>query len=189
VVSLFTPDGRELMHAKTHIFPAESEWKTAEGDELEVWDLGPARTGVAICYETEIPEVIRILAYRGAEVILCPSFTLSEAGFWRVRHCAQARCIENQIYFVHCCAIGDAGAPLPSAYGRSSILSPCDRGWNPSGIVVEAEANQPMVISARLDLDALHDNRETGAATTFHDRTRRAAMYGAYAPYRSDLTR
>jgi predicted amidohydrolase len=184
VAHLFTPEGRELTHQKSHIFPAESGWKTSEGDTLEVWDLGPAKVGVAICYEGEIPEVCRILAYNGAEIILCPSFTFSEAGFWRVRHCAQARCIENQIYYVHCCTIGDAGAPLPPGYGRSSILSPCDRPWNPNGIVAEAETNKQMVISASLDIDALYENRRTGAATTFNDRTRRMPMYSEYQPYR-----
>jgi predicted amidohydrolase len=184
VAHLFTPDGDELTHRKTHIFPAESDWKTSEGDTLEVWELGPAKVGVAICYEAEIPEVCRILAYNGAEVILCPSFTFSEAGYWRVRHCAQARCIENQVYFVHCCTIGDAGAPLPPGYGRSTILSPCDRPWNPNGVVAEAETNKQMVITASLDIDLLYDNRQTGAATTFNDRSRRAPMYNAYEPYR-----
>ena len=183
VAHLFTPDGRELTHKKTHIFPAESRWQTTEGDTLEVWDLGPAKAGIAICYEAEIPEVSRILAYNGAEVILCPSFTFSEAGFWRVRHCAQARCIENQIYFVHCCTIGNAGAPLPPGYGRSSILSPCDQPWNANGIVAEATTNKQMVVTASIDIDPLYENRKTGAATTFHDRTRRAPMYNQYPPY------
>jgi predicted amidohydrolase len=186
VAHLFTPEGHELTHKKTHIFPAESQWQTTEGDTLEVWDVGPAKVGVAICYETEIPEVCRILAYNGAEIILCPSFTFAEAGFWRVRHCAQARCIENQIYLVHCCTIGDAGAPLPPGYGRSSILSPCDKAWNPNGIVAEATTNKQMVITASVDLDPLYENRKTGAATTFHDRIRRAPMYKQYAPYKSE---
>jgi predicted amidohydrolase len=186
VAHLFTPEGRELTHKKTHIFPAESQWQTTEGDTLEVWDVGPAKVGVAICYETEIPEVCRILAYNGAEIILCPSFTFSEAGFWRVRHCAQARCIENQIYLVHCCTIGDAGAPLPPGYGRTSILSPCDKPWNPNGIVAEAAVNQPMVVTAAVDIDPLYENRKTGAATTFNDRIRRASMYNNYSPYKAE---
>jgi predicted amidohydrolase len=186
VAHLFTPEGRELTHKKTHIFPAESQWQTTEGDALEVWDVGPAKVGVAICYEAEIPEVGRILAYNGAEISLCPSFTFSEAGFWRVRHCAQARCIENQIYFVHCCTIGDAGAPLPAGYGRSSILSPCDKSWNPNGIVAEAETNKQMIVTAAVDIDSLYENRKTGAATTFRDRTRRAPVYNQYSPYKRE---
>src|SRR3972149_5631966 len=56
VAHVFTPDGRDLTHEKTHIFPAEAEWQTSEGDALQVWDLGPAKVGLAVCYEAEIPE-------------------------------------------------------------------------------------------------------------------------------------
>jgi len=184
VAHIFTPDGRDIPHKKTHIFPAESQWQTAEGDDLEVCELGPAKVGVATCYEAEIPEVCRILAVGGAEIILCPSFTFSERGFWRVRHCAQARCIENQIYFVHCCTIGHPGAPLPDGFGRSSILSPCDTAWPANGIVAEAETNRAMVVTGKVDIDELYENRKTGAATTFRDRIRREPVYRKYDPYR-----
>ena len=183
VAHVFTPDGKELIHKKTHLFPAEREWRSDEGDEFEVWQIGPAKVGVAVCYEAEIPEVARILAVQGAEVILCPSFTFTEFGFWRVRHCAQARAIENQIYFVHCCTIGHPGAPLPDAYGRSSILSPCDTAWTASGIVAEAAANQPVVITGEVETTHLYENREKGAAPTFRDRDRRADLYRKFEPY------
>ena len=184
VAHIFTPEGQDIAHKKTHIFPAEGEWETSEGDDLEVWKLGPATVGVAVCYEAEIPEVSRILAVKGAEIILCPSYTFSEFGFWRVRHCAQARCVENQIYFTHCCTIGHPGAPLPDGFGRSSILSPCDTPWTPNGIVAEAETNWPMVVTGKVDVDTLYENREKGVAPTFRDRTRRADLYRKYEPYR-----
>jgi predicted amidohydrolase len=183
VAHVFTPDGKDLTHKKTHIFPAEAQWHTAEGDDLEVWQLGPAKVGVSVCYEAEIPEVSRILALKGAEIILCPSYTFTEFGFWRVRHCAQARCVENQIYFAHCCTIGHPGAPLPDGFGRSSILSPCDVAWTPNGIVAEAETNRPMVVTGTVEIEALYENRKKGAAPTFHDRSRRADVYRKYAPY------
>jgi len=186
VAHIFTPDGRDIAHKKTHIFPAESGWQTSEGDELQVWELGPAKVGLSVCYEGEIPEVSRILAVGGAEIILCPSFTFTERGFWRVRHCAQARCIENQIYFVHCCTVGHPGAPLPDGFGRSSILSPCDTAWPANGIVAEAETNRAMVVTGRVDIDELYVNRKTGAATTFNDRIRREPMYRKYDPYRTE---
>lgn len=177
VAQLFEPDGAVRRHAKTHIFPAESAWQSGEGDELTVVELARARVGIAICYEAEIPECASSYAEQGVEVVLCPSFTLSEHGFWRVRHCAQARAIENQIYVVHCCAVGAPGAPLPAGWGRSSILSPCDVPWPADGVLAEAEANREMVIRAEVDLDALAANRENGAAPTFRDRRRRVRLY------------
>ena len=180
VAHLFEPGGRPHRHAKTHIFPAESAWESAEGDRLEAVDLGFARAGIAICYEAEIPECASSLAEQGAEILLCPSFTLTEHGFWRVRHCAQARCVENQVFVAHCCAVGNPGAPLPDGWGRSSILAPCDAGWPATGVLAEAEANREMVVRAEIDLERLHENRKTGAAPTFRDRRRRASRYRAW---------
>jgi predicted amidohydrolase len=174
---LWEPDGTLHTHTKTHIFPAESGWSTEEGDSLETIELPFATVAMNICYEAEIPECAATATEQGAEIILCPSFTFTEYGFWRVRHCAQSRAVENQVYFVHCCTIGEPGAPLPNGFGRSSILSPCDLPWTPNGIVAEAESNVEMVVRGEVDLDKLYENRDNGAAPTFRDRRRRAELY------------
>lgn len=177
----FLADGTEHRHVKSHIFPAESDWRTYEGNSLATFSVAGVTAAVAICYEAEIPEVATILARKGAEIIFCPSYTFTEAGFWRVRHCAAARCIENQIYMVHCSTAGNVGDPLSAGWARSSILSPCDLVFPANGVVAEAATNVQQVITATLDLDVLHENRRSGAATTFVDRHRRADMYGQYA--------
>ena len=182
VAYVYGPNGLVHMHDKTHIFPAESQWKTGEGDRMEAFDLPFARVGLNVCYESEIPECAATLTEQGAEIILCPSFTFTEYGFWRVRHCAQARCIENQVYFVHCATGGKLPkGPLPNGWTRSSILSPCDTPWPaPNGVVAEAEANVEMVLHGAVDLDLLHQNRANGVAPTFRDRRRRADCYRAW---------
>ena len=175
----FGPKGLVHKHTKTHIFPAESAWLTGEGDRVEAFDLPFARVGLNVCYESEIPECASTLAEQGAEIILCPSFTFSEYGFWRVRHCAQARCIENQVYYVHCATGGDLPpGPLPNGWTRSSILSPCDTPWSTkNGVIAEAKTNVQMVLHGTVDLDKLHENRAKGVAPTFNDRRRRAVVY------------
>lgn len=178
VAHVFGPDGEHYEHAKTHIFPGEAAWGTQEGDRMAAFDLPFARVGIAICYEAEIPEVASTLAEQGAEIILCPSHTFTEHGFWRVRHCAQARAIENQVFFVHCATGGDPGGPVPAAWTRSSILSPCDLPWAPDGVVAQASAaNVEQVVTGTVDLGVLRQNRIDGAATTFADRRRRADLY------------
>ena len=178
---IFGPEGEHFTHSKTHIFPAESAWHTAEGERMQAVQLPFAKVGFNICYEAEIPECSATLAEQGAEIILCPSATFTEQGFWRVRHSAQARCIENQVYMVHCCLGGTPGAPLPNGYARSSILGPCDLAWsNAAGIVAEAQTNIEMCITATVDLDLLYENRKSGAATTFKDRRRQAHLYRAW---------
>lgn len=183
IAYIFKKDGSYEEHKKTHIFPAEANWQTSEGEDLTVFDIGPAKIGLAVCYETEIPEISRILSLKGAEIIFSPSYTFTEPGFWRVRHCAQARAIENQIYFVHCPTVGNPGEPLPDGYGASSILSPCDTQWPANGVIKEAELNKETVITATVDLDELYDNRKNGAATTFYDRSRQEHIYSKYEPY------
>ncbi|MFD3482892.1 nitrilase-related carbon-nitrogen hydrolase [Streptomyces sp. NPDC058665] len=178
---VFFPDGSVTHHVKTHIFPAEAGWGTREGDKLTPFTVSGVSVGVSICYETEIPEISTVLARQGAELIVSPSYTFTEAGFWRVRHCAQARAIENQVYVVHCPTTGDPGAPLSPGWARASVLSPCDTGFAPDGILAETGTNVEDVITARLDLDLLRENRRTGAATTHTDRRRRCGLYRRYA--------
>ncbi|WP_103173628.1 carbon-nitrogen hydrolase family protein [Paracoccus sp. SY] len=178
IAHLFGPDGEHYRHSKTHIFPAEANWSTSEGDRMEAFELPFAKVGFNICYEAEIPECAAALAEQGVELILTPSATFTEQGFWRVRHCAQSRCIENQVYQVHCCLGGQPGAPLPDGWARSSILGPCDMAWdNPAGIIAEAQINVEMAVTGTINLDLLHENRASGAATTFKDRRRRARLY------------
>ena len=186
---LWKPDGKLHEHVKTHIFPAEAEWLTEEGDTLEVIELPFAKVGFNICYEAEIPECAATLAEQGAEIILCPSFTFTEYGFWRVRHCAQARAVENQVYFVHCCTGGAPGAPLPNGWAQSSVLTPCDTLWSPKGIRAEAPTNAESVITATVDIDDLYLNREEGAAPTFRDRRRRAELYARWPSHLSSIAR
>ncbi|KXO77837.1 carbon-nitrogen hydrolase family protein [Brucella anthropi] len=178
IAYLFGPDGECFPHSKTHIFPAEAGWSTAEGDRMDAITLPFAKVGFNVCYENEIPECAASLAEQGAEIILAPSATFNEQGFWRVRHCAQARCVENQVYLVHSCLGGELGAPLPSNFARSSILGPCDLAWkNAAGIIAEAPTGIATTVTATVDIDLLYENRLSGAATTFHDRRRQARLY------------
>jgi len=176
---LFGPDGTFFEHRKTHVAALERDWNTFEGNVIEVLELDKVKVGILICYEMEFPECARILALKGAEVIFCPSFPPSEAGFWRVRHCCQARCIENQIYVVNCAPVGNfemSGFTLWNG-ARSSILSPCESPWPPNGIIAEGERGKEMVVTGEIDLDELYITREKSLATTFKDRARRADLY------------
>ena len=107
----------------------------------------------------------------------------TEAGFWRVRHCDQARAIENQVYFVHCPAVGEPGSPLPKGYGRAPILSPYYNDWPANGIIAEAETNKDTVITRIVDMEDFYENWKNGAATTFKGRTRREDKFAKHEPY------
>ena len=174
VAHLFRPEGQVITHAKTHLFPIEHTLGFGEGDEMAVIQLPFGRIAITICYEAEIPECSLVATRRGAEPILCPSFTSTEHGLWRVRHCLQARAIENQIFLVHSRLTGNPEGPLRGGWGQGSIVSPCDRPWPANGVVAQVEANAERMTVATVDLGELYGNRENGPATT---RLRWAGLY------------
>lgn len=181
VATLYDDGGRLVHeHAKSHLFPVEHTVGITEGDEMAVVELPFAVVGVNTCYEAEIPECAASLAEQGMQLLLCPSQTFTEAGFWRVRHTLAARAIENQVYAVHSTVSGAAQGAWPGAWGRSSVLSPCDAGWPDDGVLAQTEPNLDAVAIADVDLDLLAENRRSGAATTYRDRRRRAERYRAW---------
>ena len=169
---IFDSQGNVNFHRKTHIFPAEAKWDTVEGDSLDVFSIGPITFGIAICYE-----IAQIYQQKGADIIFCPSYTFSEYGYWRVRHCAQARAIENQVFVVHSPTVGQMEGIIQNGYGKTSILSPCDVPWTANGILAESKLDSTDVVTSTLNLQALYENRLTGAATTVKDRKRRSSLY------------
>lgn len=173
---IFCPDGNRFEHSKTHLFPFEPGMGIFPGNTLEIFEINDLKIAIALCYEMEFPEVVRILTMKGAEIIFCPSYTIGEHGFWRVRHCCQARTIENQIYVIHSSLVGTPPRHTMAGWGRSSILSPCEEPWPPNGVLAEAETNKEMVISGELDIKMLHKKRKSGAAPTLKDR--RPEIYG-----------
>lgn len=178
---IFDGKGNYVKHRKTHIFPAESDWDTKEGDILETFYIGPVRIGVAICYEIEIPEIATIYSRQGADIIFCPSYTFTEHGFWRVRHCAEARCIENQLYVIHSPIIGEVEGVIETGFGSSANLSPCELPWTSNGMMEECTTSDFEVITSILDIDTLYEKRKSGVATTFYDRKRRNDLYQKYS--------
>ena len=182
VAHLFTPGGGLYLHAKTHTFWRESQWGVAEAEELNIIELSDANIAMMICYESEMPEIATIQTRLGAEVILCPAYTFSREGFWRVRHCCQARCIENQVYIVTAFLVGQPpnGLSIEPGYGRSAILTPCDSQFPEGGIAIEAPFNEKSVIDYVLDLELLRNNRVTGAATTLISRDKHKDLYARY---------
>lgn len=163
---LFTPDGRVFEQPKCHLIPFEKGY-TSPGSTISVFETEKAKISILTCYDIEFPETARLAALQGAEILISPSATFDNHGFWRVRHCAQARCIEDQVYAVHSCLVGAISGI--SLGGRSSILTPCDSGFPAKGIAAESQYNEEMVITAEVDTERLHEIRENGSAPTLKD--------------------
>jgi predicted amidohydrolase len=167
------PSGQIVEQPKIHITPNERRWWGIRGgDILPVIDTPKARIGVLICYDVEFPEAARYLADQGVEIIFVPFCTDNRQGYLRVRYCAQARAIENQIYLALAGNVGN----LPDVnnmdiqYGQAAVLTPSDFAFARDGIAAEADSNEETVLICDVDLDDLHQSRDGGTVTPRLDR-------------------
>ncbi len=169
---LFTPAGEVIAQRKCNLFPPEKAFGASPGDSLAVVQTEKARVAILICYDLEFPEVARLATLRGAEILFSPSATLGEAGFWRVRHCGQARCVEDQVYVVHSSLLGGPGVHGLEFWGNASILTPCDGAFSAKGIAAEGPFNTEAVVTAEVETELLYEIRERGSAPVLADRRR-----------------
>jgi predicted amidohydrolase len=167
---VFGPTGRKGSYDKIMPTPWERDpWHIAAGRELKVFDIGLARVGLLICYDIEFPLLSRALAEAGAEIILAPSNTETEWGYWRVRTGAMARALENQVYTVHAPVVGASpwSAACPANCGMAGIFAPSDVGFPPGGVLALGEMNKAHWVHADVDLDMIAQVRTAGGVQTY----------------------
>jgi predicted amidohydrolase len=63
--------------------------------------------GIVICYDVEFPELSRLMADQGMNILFVPFLTDTQNGYTRVKHCAQARAIENECYVAIAGCVGN----------------------------------------------------------------------------------
>src|SRR6478735_1791954 len=173
VACVCLPTGEVVRQPKLHITPSERKyWGISGGHSLRAIDTPKCRIGVLICYDVEFPEAGRYLADDGAEIVFVPFCTDSRQAYLRVRYCAQARAIENQVYVALAGTVGN----LPSVgnldvnYGQAAVLTPSDFAFARDGIAAEADSNEETVLICDVDLNALHGARAGGSVTPRLDR-------------------
>jgi predicted amidohydrolase len=176
---VFGPSGDYAVQGKLHMTRFENEeWKVSPRSALKVFqtDFGPF--AVAICYDVEFPEIARGAARQGAHILVVPSCTDDRQGFFRVRYCAQARAIENQMYAIHSCTVGSI--PMVPAvslnYGAASILTPSDFAFSRDGILAEGNPNQEMMVVGELNMRTILDTRTSGTVLPLFDSHRSAEI-------------
>lgn len=175
----FSPKGDIGVQGKLHMTRFEAEdWKVQPRERLRVFDTELGRIGVAICYDAEFPEIARAAAREGAHVLLVPSCTDDRQGYLRVRYCAQARAIENQMYVVIAHTVGSL--PMVPAvhlnYGQAAILTPSDFPFARDGILAEGNVNQEMMVIGELNTETIVQSRTTGTVIPLEDSRRTARI-------------
>ena len=187
------PDGYVGKQRKIHLSRDEILYYKG-GRDLPVFDIGPCKVGIQICYDKQFPEISRILCLRGAELLLMPHAAreiiwdeTAESQRAARQHMARyyrkiipTRAIENSCFTALTDQVGRAG--YVDLYPRDSPSQPHHPGAalivDPSGeIIAEAsdERIEPEMIVATLEAAAI--NRER-AKPNFALKTRRPELFG-----------
>jgi predicted amidohydrolase/GNAT superfamily N-acetyltransferase len=172
---LFRRDGTIAKQYKIHVTPAEWRWwGVTGGKKVEVFDTDCGRIAILICYDVEFPELARIAAKKGAQILFVPFNTDERFGYLRVRNCAMARCIENHMYVVLSGCVGN----LPQVqnadihYAQSGIFTPADIPFSRDTIAAECTPNIETLVMQDLDIELLRRHRYRGTTQNWRDRRR-----------------
>lgn len=166
-------DGSREEYEKLHVTPDEVKcWGLKGGNKLRAFDTDCGKIGILICYDVEFPELPRLLASEGMNILFVPFLTDTQNAFSRVQLCARARAVENECFVAIAGSVGN----LPKVhnmdiqYAQSAVFTPCDFAFPVNGIKAEATPNTEMLVIADIDLGLLHDLRHSGSVRNLKDR-------------------
>jgi predicted amidohydrolase len=146
---LIGPDGEIIgIYDKTHPAPWERDdsggWARI-GNHADVFETALGNIGMIICYDGDFPELSRLLAIKGAEVIVRASALQRSYDIWYITNAARA--YDNHVYVVASNLVGrDAAGNY--GFGHSMIVNPI--AWR----LAQARGGEE-IIAARLDPDPL----------------------------------
>ena len=151
------PDNYLFKYRKMHLWGAEPP-RFSRGDELKIAELPFVKAGLLICYEIGFPEQARVLAQKGAEVIIYVSaFGKARAYAWDIA--SRSRALENGVFVIAC---NRCGNDIDTEFcGLSRIVAPDTAILAGTGIdnetVVTAVINLEDVEKQRLAIPYLRD--------------------------------
>ncbi len=166
-------NGQLDKYKKIHITPNEFKYYgMTGGDEIKVFDTDCGKIGLLICYDVEFPELSRILADQGMEILFVPFMTDTQNGYTRVRSCSQARAIENECYVAIAGSVGNLPRVnnMDIQFSQSAVFTPSDFAFPTNGVKSEATPNTEMVLISDVDMYLLKELHEYGTVKTLKDR-------------------
>ncbi len=138
----------------------ESDTLTA-GGELTIVDTDLARLGVIICYDIRFPELARLMALEGVEVLVVPGAFNMTTGPSHWETLIRARAIDNQLFLVAASPARDEDASYV-AYGHSMIVDPWGEVLSEAGSgeeIIYADVNLNCINKVRRQLPVLKNRR------------------------------
>ncbi|ACU04100.1 MULTISPECIES: bifunctional GNAT family N-acetyltransferase/carbon-nitrogen hydrolase family protein [Pedobacter] len=167
--------GKTDEYRKIHITPNEQKYYgMVGGDKIQVFDTDCGKVGILICYDVEFPELSRLYADQGMQILFVPFLTDTQNGYTRVRHCAQARAIENECYVAIAGCVGN----LPKVnnmdiqFAQSAVFTPSDFAFPTNAVKAETTPNTEMMLVVDVDLHLLDEIHHFGTVRILKDRRR-----------------
>lgn len=165
--------GKTEEYRKIHITPNEQKYYgMVGGDKIQVFDTDCGKIGILICYDVEFPELSRIYADQGMQILFVPFLTDTQNGYTRVRRCAQARAIENECYVAIAGCVGN----LPKVnnmdiqFAQSAVFTPSDFAFPTNAVKAETTPNTEMMLVVDVDLHLLDELHHFGTVKILKDR-------------------
>ena len=156
---LVGPAGYVGRYRKLHLFLNEKDFFELGDEGLPVFDLGACRVGMLVCFDWIYPEVWRVLALKGADVICHPS-NLVLPGL--AQRAVPIHALTNRVYVVTANRIGSEGELTFT--GLSTLADP--RGE----VLAQAPPAEEAVCVVDIDLALARDKQITPRNHLFADR-------------------
>ncbi|EAX47938.1 Nitrilase/cyanide hydratase and apolipoprotein N-acyltransferase [Thermosinus carboxydivorans Nor1] len=155
------PDGNVAAeYRKIHLFSMMGEERFfAAGDRRCTFNLKGVTAGIAICYDLRFPELFRVLALDGAQIVFLPAeWPTARGEHWHLL--SRTRAIENQVFLCVVNCVGEhKGNPF---YGHSMLIGPSGEVLAEGGeeeTILYAEADFALVAKAREKMSVWQDRR------------------------------
>ena len=162
---IFSREGKIIQsYDKSHLYPLEKKFRQPGTTLPPIFEIDGIKISVVICIELIVPEIIRVLALKGVEVVFCPSFVEAwgggnAAGEERRRICL-TRATENQIFVIDACGVGTTTFykkefGIMKLTGYSTIAGP----GLLSNLINAGQTEQELVIG-ELNINTIYQKRE-----------------------------
>ena len=135
------PGGRSVVYRKVHLFGPERDWWRPGERAVAILEIDRTRVGVSICYDAEFPEMPRLAALAGADLLVVPATNMSP--YERDQDLIfPTRALENELPVLVCNRVGSERGW--TYFGRSLVADArgnivAQAGGNPELLVVDIE--------------------------------------------------
>lgn len=134
-------------YQKSFLWGREQQYFTHGDREYNCVETSVGKLGVLICYDIEFPEPSRILALKGAELILVPSvWSVPALNRWQIQ--LPARALDNTVFVAGINNVGEG------ACGHSKVVSPLGE------VIAEASKAEEEIVLCNIDYNEIKTVRE-----------------------------